>query len=191
MDAADQAAGQAASAPTGTRPARRSASLDEAKAIASPVRLRILRLCFDESLTNEQLAARLSRDPATVLHHVRTLVRTGFLEPAEPRPGPRGSTERPYRATGKSWTVEVTDPQYEAAATHALVDAFAAEARETEGTDFSHVTRAALRLTPERMDELGNRLQEVIAEYVEAPPDPDGEPWAVFFAMHRRHPTSG
>jgi predicted ArsR family transcriptional regulator len=185
------ASGQAATAAAGLAPGRRAASLDEAKAIASPLRLRILRLCFDESLTNEQLAARLDRDPATVLHHVRTLVRTGFLEPAEPRPGPRGSTERPYRATGKSWTVEVTDPQYEAAATHALVDAFAAEARESDGADFTHVTRAALRLTRERMDELGLRLQEIIAEYVDAPPDPDGEPWAVFVALHRRHPTGG
>ena len=182
MDASTAAAGSA----PGARPPRRSATSDEAKALASPLRIRLLRLCFDEALTNEQLAARLDRDPATVLHHVRTLVRTGFLEPAEPRPGPRGSTERPYRATGKSWTVEVTDPQYEARATHAVVDAFVAEAREAAGADFSHVTRAALRLSRADLEELGFRLQAIIAEYVERPPDPDGEPWAVFLATHRR-----
>ena len=61
---------------------RRPATEAEAKALASPLRLRILRLCLDQALTNKQLAGRLGRDPGTVLHHVRTLVATGFL--AEP-----------------------------------------------------------------------------------------------------------
>lgn len=182
MDASAAAAGS----DPGARPPRRSATSAEAKALASPLRIRILRLCFDEALTNEQLAARLDRDPATVLYHVRTLVRTGFLEPAEERRGPRGSTERPYRATGKSWTVEVREPPYEAKATHAVVDAFIDEAREVDGADFSHVTRAALRLPHAELEELGFRLQAIIAEYVERPQDPDGEPWAVFLATHRR-----
>ena len=62
---------------------RRPASEDEARALASTLRMRILRLCLDVSLTNKEIAARLDRDPASVLHHVRTLVRTGFLA-AEP-----------------------------------------------------------------------------------------------------------
>ena len=53
---------------------RRPATVDEAKALANSLRLRILRLTLDQALTNKQLAERLDRDPGTVLHHVRRLV---------------------------------------------------------------------------------------------------------------------
>src|SRR5438309_1430220 len=85
---------------------RRRATDAEARALASAVRLRILRLCLDRSLTNKELAAGLDRNPATVLHHVRTLVDTGFLVPEAPRRGARGAREVPYRATGKSWLMD-------------------------------------------------------------------------------------
>ena len=75
--------------------ARRPATDAEARALASALRLRVLRLCLHEALTNKEIAKRLERDPATVLHHVRTLVNTGFLVSGEPRPGPRGLPCRP------------------------------------------------------------------------------------------------
>ena len=58
------------------------------------LRLRILRMCLDEPLTNAQIAARLDRDPATVLHHVRTLTGTGFLEALPAQKGNRGAQDR-------------------------------------------------------------------------------------------------
>ncbi|HEV8373300.1 MAG TPA: winged helix-turn-helix domain-containing protein, partial [Actinomycetota bacterium] len=81
---------------------RRAATPEEARALANPLRLRILRLSLDQALTNKQLAERLGMDPGTVLHHVRTLVRTGFLAAEAVRQGERGALEKPYRATGKS-----------------------------------------------------------------------------------------
>ena len=63
------------------------ASAREIKALAHPLRLRILRLCGLHELTNKQLADRLGQDPGTVLYHVRQLLSTGFLEPAEVRTG--------------------------------------------------------------------------------------------------------
>src|ERR1700712_1537085 len=85
---------------------RRPATEAEARALSSPTRLRILRLCLSEALTNKEIAARLGRNPATVLHHVRTLVDTGFLVAGPPRRGARGAREVPYRATGKSWLMD-------------------------------------------------------------------------------------
>jgi len=52
--------------------------------------MRILRLCLDDALTNKEIAQRLQRDPASVLHHVRTLVDTGFLEALPARRGRAG-----------------------------------------------------------------------------------------------------
>src|SRR5919201_57526 len=64
----------------GQRPVgRRGATAEEAKAMGHPMRLRILRLCLDQELTNKQLAERLGKDPGTLLHHVRILVNAGFL----------------------------------------------------------------------------------------------------------------
>src|SRR5262245_44839912 len=50
---------------------RRSATEAEARALASAVRLRIMRLCLDRPLTNKEIAERLGVNPATTLHHVR------------------------------------------------------------------------------------------------------------------------
>ena len=91
---------------TSGEPVRRQATDAEAKALASSLRLRILRMCLDEPLTNAQIAGRLGRDPATVLHHVRTLTGTGFLEALPAQKGNRGARSVPYRATGKSWRME-------------------------------------------------------------------------------------
>ncbi|MEJ7703661.1 MAG: winged helix-turn-helix domain-containing protein [Geodermatophilaceae bacterium] len=76
---------------------RRTATDAEARALASATRLRILRACLDEPLTNKEIASRIGRNPATALHHVRTLVSTGFLVPAEERRGARG------RARSRTW----------------------------------------------------------------------------------------
>ncbi len=84
---------------------RREATPAEFKAMAHPLRLRILRLCLHDALTNKEIADRLGQDPATTLHHVRTLCATGFLSAEPPRTGKRGALEKPYRATRK-----VVDP---------------------------------------------------------------------------------
>ena len=95
---------------------RRPATDEEARALASSLRLRILRICLGEGRTNKEIAGILGRDPASVLHHIRTLVRTGFLEPQEARRGARGAREIPYLATRKSW--QLSAPAWTAHARH-------------------------------------------------------------------------
>src|SRR3954469_4638898 len=128
---------------------RRPATAEEARALANPLRLRILRLCLDRELTNEELAARLGKDAGSVLHHVRLLVKTGFLAAEEERRGARGSVERPYRATGKSWILDVGDEDGNgnaSASTIALVDAFRAEVAETPKDAMVTTARLGVRL---------------------------------------------
>jgi predicted ArsR family transcriptional regulator len=152
--------------------------------MAHPDRLRIIRLTFDAELTNKQLADALGRDPATTLHHVRTLVDNGFLEALPPRRGTRGARERPYRSTGKSWTLEL-GPEHVDVDTSAVIDALRAEVFEAPAEQ-RHLTRLALRLSPEQRRRLEQQIDDLVAEAVSWEPVDDGEPWALFVALHAR-----
>jgi DNA-binding transcriptional ArsR family regulator len=163
------------------RTVRRTATDAERKALASGLRLRILRLCLDEPRTNREIAERLDRHPATTLHHVRTLVDTGFLVAEPVRRGTRGAREIPYRATRLSWQLDVDDdPGPEVGA---MLDAFLAEVRDVE-PERVRTARLGLRLRPDELEEFHGRLQEVLDEYAARRPSPDGEPLSVFLAIH-------
>lgn len=169
-------------------PARTPATAAELKALAHPLRLRILRLCLDDSLTNRELADRLGRDPATVLHHVRKLVDTGFLGVEPVRRGAKGALEKPYRATGKSWRVSVEHfpPDESFVGEVAMIDAFREEVTEAGPGSGRGLTRLGLRLGPEALAELQDRLWEVVNDFAERPLDPDGEPLGLLIGIYRR-----
>ncbi len=165
---------------------RRPATLDEARALAHPVRQRILRLCLDEELTNKQLADRLRADPGTVIHHVRKLVSTGFLAVGDVRHGERGALEKPYRATGKSWTVDVGETGEGMNVSLALVDAFRAELAEAGDEGVQMLSRLGLMLDEAARDDLVGRMAAIVEEFAARPPDPDGKPYGVLVGVHRR-----
>ncbi len=149
--------------------------------MASGTRLRILRLCLSEALTNKEIATRLQRNPASVLHHVRTLVDTGFLVAQPVRRGLRGAREVPYLATGLSYLVDLDD--YPVRQRDAALDAFLEEIAAV-GYDRLSSARVGLRLPPEQIQEFRDRVQEVLDEFVRRPMDPDGERWSIYFALH-------
>lgn len=160
---------------------RRPATEEEARTLASPLRLRILRLCLDVSLTNKEIAERLGRDPASVLYHVRRLVRTGFLVAEQERRGTRGAREVPYRSTGKSWTLSVGESEDPRLATTTLVEAFVQDATRI-GFEKVDSTRMGLRLTPEEYDELSCRMHELVEEFRLR--KSTGAPWSLFIGLH-------
>lgn len=168
---------------------RRPATDAEARALASSLRLRILRLTLDDALSNKEIAEALGRPPASVLHHVRTLVDTGFLRPEPVRRGTRGAREIPYRATGKSWYMDT------GRLAHPMLEAFLDEVRSVppEHQDF---TRLGLRLPEAEMEEFNERLFGLVQEFHDRPRDPSATPWSVFIALHpdtsqRRRPSPG
>jgi DNA-binding transcriptional ArsR family regulator len=160
---------------------RRTATDAEARALASATRLRILRLCLSEALTNKEIAERLGRNPATVLHHVRTLVDTGFLAAQPVRRGTRGSREVPYRATGKSWQMDGAgaaqpgrDPSLRAFLEEVAV----------VGEDRLDSTRMGLRLPEAELAEFRRRLDELLDEFAARPIDPTAVRWSLYLGMH-------
>ena len=171
------------SSPGGVDPApaarqRRRATDAEARALASGLRLQILRMTLDDPLTNKEIAERLGRNPASVLHHVRTLVDTGFLVAEPVRRGTRGAREVPYRATRKSWYL--ADPP---AVERAMLDAFLAEASRVP-LDRLEMMRLGLRLSPEDLAEFRDRMQGLLDEFAERPRVPGAPAWSVFVALH-------
>lgn len=150
----------------------------DARALASVLRLRILRLCLDEAMTNKQIAERLGRDPATVYHHVRRLADRGFLAAQPERSGARGAREVPYLATRKSWRTPIPQGQ-----DRLLVETFLEEVAEADPRTVT-TARLGVRLTPEAHAELMDKIDAVLQEYADRAPDDGGTPWSIFVAVH-------
>ncbi|MCL3859881.1 transcriptional regulator [Actinotalea sp. K2] len=150
----------------------------DARALASVVRIRILRLCLDEALTNKEIADRLGRDPATTYHHVRTLAERGFLAAQPERRGTRGAREVPYLATRKSWRTPGGPTMGQV-----LIDTFVAEVAEADPAGVRTV-RLGVRLDAPAVAELDRRIGELFQELADRPVDLAATPYSIFYAMH-------
>lgn len=151
------------------------------KALGSPIRWRILRLCLHEPRTNRELAALLDRNPASMLHHVRTLVDAGYLAAQEPRRGTRGAREIPYLATRLTWTEDE-----QTSTTDVIVRTFLEEIEGLEADDVG-ILRAGLRLSQDELDEYWRRTQAIVTDLMsrrESQPDVERTSWGVFVAVH-------
>lgn len=154
--------------------------------MAHPLRLRILRLCLHDAMTNKQLAERLGKDPATVLHHVRMLVDTGFLAPEVVRTGARGALEKPYRATRKSWVLSASTPEEEKTEQAAVLDALKAELLETPVEDVLAGARLGVKLRPATAKRYKARIERLIDDLAAERSEPDGEQFGFYAIWHRR-----
>jgi AraC-like DNA-binding protein len=166
----------------------RTATVEELRVLAHPLRWRILRLCFDQPWTNQQLAVRLKMSPATTLRHVRALVRARFLEPEPARTGERGALERPYRATGRTWGLAVLDVGEQELVQRvdlAVLAAHRAELVEAGPDAGRDLRRGVLRLGPESLDELKRRMGDLIDEFA-AREEADGEALSYLWSLATR-----
>jgi DNA-binding transcriptional ArsR family regulator len=146
---------------------RRQATVREARALAHPLRVRILRLCWQQELTNKQLADRLDRDPGTVLYHVRQLADAGLLEQAPVRTGDSGALEKPYRSASPTWWLDGPLNDFDADARFAPIAAFQDELREAGPGSVQLFERFALHLSPEDAAELDRRILVILDEYMD------------------------
>ena len=165
-------------------PEKRIATSEEAAALGSDVRLRIIRLTQGRPMTNKELAAALGKDPATTLHHVRKLVDTGFLVEQPPRRGTRGSREKPYLGTRLSFGLKFAEDGERTAVAEAALGAFLGEVADL-GAAGLRFTRLVVQLPPEQTAELLARLDAVLADYVDLPYQPGAERTAIFLASYR------
>ncbi len=164
----------------------RSPTEAEMTAVAHPTRLRMLRLCHRQALTNQELAVRLGIAPATALRHVRILANAGFIAAQPVRNGQRGALERPYRSTGLSirlaWDA-AESPELLQRMDIAMLHAVIAELIEAGPGATRAEFRGTMRLRPEVWRELTSRMDALIAEFVSRE-DAVGEELSLTWIMH-------
>ena len=172
--------------PTAANEKKPAASAREIKALAHPLRLRILRLCGLHELTNKELADRLGQDPGTVLYHVRQLLSTGFLEPAEVRTGVSGALEKPYRSTGRSWNLDTALREAGSDGPLAPIEAFREELTEAGPDAIASLSRFVLHLSEGDAEDLITRISAVLNEYTASDRLRSDQPaYGGIFVLHR------
>jgi DNA-binding transcriptional ArsR family regulator len=144
----------------------RQATAEEAKALAHPVRIRILQVLRGQSKTNKEIAETLGTTPGATLHHINLLAEQGFIEAQGERIGRRGAREVPYSATGKTTVLSFQEntPTALNVRSAILQSAFDSYAAASEVDRFGE-TSITLHLTPERLAEFRQKLQTLVAEY--------------------------
>jgi len=79
--------------------------LDQVRALADPLRLRIVEAFSEKPMTTKQVAALLGEKPTRLYHHVQTLERAGLIRLVETRKK-RGTVEKYYRAVAGGFMVD-------------------------------------------------------------------------------------
>jgi predicted transcriptional regulator len=166
--------------PTSTR---RPPSRVEAAALASAVRLRIIRLTYQRALTNKEIAERLGKDPATTLYHVRKLVAAGFLAAQPERSGARGSKEIPYLSTGLSWGLSPTESGQEDDIKQAMLGAYLGEVADV-GISEVRQKRLVLLLDEAGLAEVTDRIHAVLDEFAARERVPGGQEVGLYVAWY-------
>jgi DNA-binding transcriptional ArsR family regulator len=150
------------------------------KAIAEPVRRRILDLVLERAATVTELAAALDRPKSSVAYHVDVLVGAGLLKVVRTR-RVRAIDERLYGRVGR--TILIGDP---AAPDGASGPDFLAEAaaEAVRGSDAMSTLRHA-RIPADRANEFFDRVVELADEFTALPRSGD----AVFGFVAAVYPT--
>jgi DNA-binding transcriptional ArsR family regulator len=82
----------------------KSTGLEQVRALAHPLRLRLMELFTQSPRTAKQAAEVLGEPPTRLYHHVAALERAGLIRLREKRQN-RGTTEKYYEAAGKRHVV--------------------------------------------------------------------------------------
>jgi DNA-binding transcriptional ArsR family regulator len=139
-------------------------SPEQYKALAHPLRHRLLFALGERPATTGQLAAALDTGKGTVAHHLKVLREAGMVRVVRTRPV-RGGTEQYYQRTARRF--DFAGPGGPAQAS-VIVQAVAEELGTAQDEPLLIVRN--LRLSAERSRELMNRLTELVDGLTDAGP---------------------
>ncbi len=162
---------------------------EQIRALAHPLRQRILNLLVDAPYTNKQLATALNVSPPRLHFHVRELQSAGLIEMVEERPK-GGVVEKYYRAVARVVLLNpnlrqvVSDEELLETTLDAVRQEYIRAHTYFNGqllnTLFAH---ELVRLSPERLASIQEHLRAVGDAIYQALTDPDRETYADFVSI--------
>ena len=157
------------------------------KALADPLRIRLLGWLFEAPRSARQLADRAGLPADRLYYHLGQLEQAGLIEVAEYRPLARGKVERVYAPAETEPPGDDADPEETAAFLGSVLEATAIDitaayqARRAGRRREVDVHRGALRLTDQALAELRGHIEQLAARF--ADPGADGTWTGVVLAL--------
>ncbi len=147
------------------------------RALADPLRLRLLEALWGHPQTAKELAELVDQPPDRLYYHLAQLEQAGLIEIAQYRPLPGGKVERVYRPTEVEPPADMASPEelsrfLSAAMEATQVDIAAAGVAKAAGERREiSLTRSTLRLSEAELVKLREHLLELVRHAQEKPND--------------------
>jgi DNA-binding transcriptional ArsR family regulator len=174
------------------------ATVAEMRALAHPLRLRVLEVFAEQPRTTKQVADLLGEPPTRLYHHVAALERAGLLRLTETRKN-RGTTEKwyeaiartmgssaPVRSTGRAPKVQAARRSVAMAVLEQSRQELLAAMAHTDANRPPLVARLVMTAPNARIAELRERLMRLLADVQrefacddDARPEGDDGRWAM------------
>jgi DNA-binding transcriptional ArsR family regulator len=167
-------------------------NLEQLRALADPLRMRILEQLVQRPMTMSQLGDAFGESTAKMHYHVRELEKFGFIKLVEKRER-GGFIEKYYRAVARD--VKVPPDLLNASTTSELArtvqdylekvnrEVLRSIMRQKEQACFT-VLDATLWVTREEFDEMERQFQAILAPYHERRGIADEQPWLAHIIAH-------
>jgi DNA-binding transcriptional ArsR family regulator len=155
------------------KPDRAITDARTAKALAHPLRVRILGVLEERTASPRELALELDADLSQLSYHVRTLHRMGFIELVEQKRR-RAALESYYRATERPVVTSEAWAQMPSVVKKELIGGTLGQMSEqvnaavaTGGFERSeaHLSRSPMVLDAEGFSQVADRLDALLAEF--------------------------
>lgn len=173
------------------------------RALAHPTRLGILHVLVDRPATATECAEVVGESPSSCSYHLRTLADLGFVEEIAGSDG----RERRWKLVRRNWSAKAgaeETPEFAAASNllretaMGVSDGIVAEyiaaqsSYSTEWQEAAHFLNSILYLTPDELNELGQKILDLIAPYAVPPEDrPEGATRVLALFRAVPYPISG
>ena len=162
-------------------------TVEQLKAFADPVRTRIMSIIQNQPATAKQIADRLGIPPGTAGHHLQVLEAAGLAQVAARRLV-RGIVAKYYTRTARIFNFNLP-PEVVGApeVTLKMLSDARGELCETMaviGDDASLLTAFPhLRMSEQRLEEFHARLEALVDEFIDGPPDEEGQVYGLSVAF--------
>jgi DNA-binding transcriptional ArsR family regulator len=164
--------------PVPARPAAAKAWHGVHKALADPLRIRLVEWLMERPRSARELAECVGLPADRLYYHLGQLEQAGLIEVTEYRRLARGKAERVYAPAEAEPPGDDASPQETAAFQGSMLEATtmditaAYQAKQAGQRREVELTRVALRLTDEALAELRGHLTQILARFAE--PDAEG-----------------